>query len=104
MTTFTKSLSDAVAADTELSVWLTLQKNVMQLSPRLPAKAYLRWAVQIDHTVGEPFLGVWKGDLLSTARRHQAAEAAPELPAYTRHSVHIAVCDVQGGRRCVSVA
>ena len=84
MTAFTKSLSDAVAADTELSAWLTLQKKVMQLSPGLPAKAYLRWAVQIDPTVGEPFLGAWKAYLLSVARRHRAAEAAPELPACKR--------------------
>ena len=59
LTGFTKSWSDAVDADTELSVWLTSKNKVLQLSPGLPAKPYLRRTVQVDPTVGESFLGVW---------------------------------------------
>ena len=68
-------------ADTEM----TSKKKVLQLSPGLPGKSYLHWAVQPDPTIGEPFLlGVWKMHLLSVARRHQAAEADPQGTARKR--------------------
>ena len=84
LTGFTKSLSDAVDADTELSAWLTSKKKVPQLSPGLPAKPYLGWVIQVDPAVGEPFLGMWKTYLLGVVRRHQAAEADPQGPARKR--------------------
>ena len=40
-------------ADTEM----TSKKKVLQLSPGLPGKSYLHWAVQPDPTIGEPFSG-----------------------------------------------
>ena len=40
-------------ADTEM----TSKKKVLQLSPGLPSKSYLHWAVQPDPTIGEPFSG-----------------------------------------------
>ena len=72
MSTFTKRLKEAAEADTELSQWFTCKKMHMQLAPGVPSTVYLRWAVQIDPAVGEPFLGSWKSHLLSLVRRHQS--------------------------------
>ena len=71
LSSFTKRLKDAVAADDELSTWLTHRQVHMHLSPGLPSTVQLRWGVRIDSAVGEPFLGSWKSHLLGVVSRHQ---------------------------------
>ena len=58
MSTFTKRLQDAAAADHALSHWLIPKKVRMQLPIGLPSGVCLRWPVHIDSAVGEPFLRV----------------------------------------------
>ena len=62
---FAKKFSEAVAADAELSEWLSSKKLFAQLSPGISASKYVKWSVKIDSTVGEPFLGAWKAYLLT---------------------------------------
>jgi hypothetical protein len=68
---FTKRLLDAVAADTELSLWLHHRKTRMLLSPGLRPTTCTRWAVRIRPEVGEPFLGTWKQHLASLLQQQQ---------------------------------
>ena len=74
LSTFTKHLQDAVAADPELRAWLTFKKMHFPLCPGLPPGVGIRWAVCIDSAVGEPFVGLWKAHLLTLVRkRHEAS-------------------------------
>ena len=83
MSTFTKRLQDAAAADHELSHWLIPKKVLMQLSMGLPSGVYLRWPVHIDSAVGEPLLGGLErppadlGPTTSGCRRHRGRFGAP---------------------------
>ena len=73
LSTFTKRLQDAVAADSELRAWLTFKKMHFPMCPGLPPGVGVRWAVCIDATVGEPFMGLWKEHLLTLVRRRHEA-------------------------------
>ena len=76
LTTFTKALSTAVAADSELSAWLTSCKATMRLTPGLPISVYRRWSVRIAPEVGEPYLSRWKAHLGEQVRRTSVTVAA----------------------------
>ena len=73
LSTFTKRLKDAVAVDTELQRWLEWKIMPFSLVPGLPCRVHIRWAVRIDPSVGEPFLGKWKAHVLEQVRQHQEA-------------------------------
>ena len=69
---FSKRLTDAVAADAELSAWMHSKTQVRcVLSPGLKPSCYTRWAVRIKPEVGEPFLGSWKAYLASVVQQQQ---------------------------------
>ncbi len=69
---FSKRLTDAVAADAELSVWMHSKTKLRGvLSPGLKPSCYTRWAVRIKPEVGEPFLGSWKAYLASVVQQQQ---------------------------------
>ena len=73
LSTFTKRLKDAVAVDAELQRWLEWKLMPFSLVPGLPCRVHIRWAVRIDPSVGEPFLGKWKAHVLDQVRQHQEA-------------------------------
>ena len=73
LSTFTKRLKDAVAVDIELQRWLEWKLMPFSLVPGLPCRVHIRWAVRIDPSVGEPFLGKWKAHVLEQVRQHQEA-------------------------------
>ena len=73
LSTFTKRLKDAVAVDIELQRWLEWKLMPFSLVPGLPCRVHIRWAVRIDPSVGEPFLGEWKAHVLEQVRQHQEA-------------------------------
>ena len=73
LSTFTKRLKDAVAVDPELQHWLSWQLMPFSLAPGLPCRVHIRWAVRIDSSVGEPFLGMWKAHILEQFRLHREA-------------------------------
>ena len=64
LSTFTKRLKDAVAVDAELQRWLEWKLMPFSLVPGLPCRVHIRWAVRIDPSVGEPFLGKWQAHVL----------------------------------------
>ena len=74
--TFSKRLQEAVAADTELSVWLQSRRMKTTLAPGLPTALLLRWSVSIKDAVGEPFLSSWKAYLASLLAQRIAAPLA----------------------------
>ena len=82
--TLTRRLNEAVAADTELSSWMTSKCTRIQLSPGLAPTAHQRWAIKIDPAVGEPFLGKWKEHLLSLVQHQQVVTVDDQGPARKR--------------------
>jgi hypothetical protein len=74
LTTFSKQLKDAVALDAALSAWLTCQHFWLSLAAGLPIARHLRWAVRIDPSVGDHFLGPWKAHLMELVRQLQSGE------------------------------
>ncbi len=84
---FTKQLVDAVAADSELSAWLTHKRGVQGfLSPGVPRSSYTRWAVRIKPEVGEPFLGPWKAHLASLVQQQPQQQPQPADVGHRRDS------------------
>ena len=74
--TFTTALRTAVAADPELSVWLSSRNVHMRLTPGLPISMHRCWSVRMAPEVGEPFLSRWKAHLADLIRRTSAVLAA----------------------------
>ena len=73
---FTKTLIDAVTADSELRTWLHHRQQWMPLCIGLPHQHHVRWAVEIDSRVGVPFLSSWKAYLLHLVSKQQAGAPA----------------------------
>jgi len=84
LTTFTKALLTAVAADDELQRWLTSGHMHMRLTPGLPSVQQRRWSVSIAPEVGEPYLVRWKGHLTGLVQRENAAVAQGRPPRAKR--------------------
>ena len=76
LTTFSKRLDEAVAADEELRAWLVRKQMHVTLTPGLTPSLYFRWAVAINPAVGEPFLSSWKAHLTSLVVQQHAISAA----------------------------
>jgi len=91
LSTFTKRLKDAVAVDAELQRWLEWKLIPFSLVPGLPCHMHIRWAVRIDPSAVEPFLGKWKAmswTKCGNVRRLRALERQLGSPVFLGRPEH----------------